>query len=45
MSGCHAISARLDDGDLNVGLCGRRRRSLLLEEGDEHSGVNEGDVI
>jgi hypothetical protein len=45
MSGRHAISARLDNGDLNVGLCGRRCRSLLLEDGDRHSGVDEGGVI
>jgi hypothetical protein len=41
MSGCHVISARLDNGDLYVGLCGRCRRSLLREEGDGRSGVNE----
>ncbi len=33
VSGC-AISARMDNGDMFVGLCGRCRRSLLHEEDD-----------
>ena len=45
MHGCHAISARLDNGDLYIGLCDGRRRSLLHEEGDGHSGVDEGGMI
>jgi hypothetical protein len=32
MHGHHAIPARLDDGDLYVGLHGGRCRSLLGEE-------------
>ncbi len=45
MSGYHAISARLDDGDLYVGLCGNHQRSLLCEEGDGRSGVDEGGTF
>jgi hypothetical protein len=43
--GCHAISARLDNRDLYFGLDGGCRRSLLCDEGDGHSGVNEGGMI
>jgi hypothetical protein len=43
--GRHAISARLDDGDLYVGLGGGCRRSLLCEEGDGCSSVDEGGMI
>jgi hypothetical protein len=45
VSSGHAISTRLDDGDLYVGLCGRRRRSLVCEEGDGCSGVDECGMI
>ncbi len=45
MSGCHAISARLDDRDLCSELCGRCHRSLLHEEGDGPSSVNEGGMF
>ncbi len=45
MSGCHAISAKLDNGDLYDELCGRCCRSLLCEEGDGHSGVDEGGMF
>jgi hypothetical protein len=45
VSGCHAISAMLDNGDLYIGLCGIRHRSLLCEEGDGCSGVDEGGVF
>jgi hypothetical protein len=45
VSGCHAISARLDNRDLYLWLCDRHRRGLLLEEGDGHSGVDEGGMF
>ncbi len=45
MSGRHAISARLDNEDLYVRLCGRCCRSLLCVEGDGRSGVDEGGMI
>jgi hypothetical protein len=45
VSGCHTISARLGDGDLYVRLCGICCRSLLCEEGDGRSGVDEGGMF
>ncbi len=45
MRGCHAILARLDDGDMYIGIRDGRGRVFL---GDEHDGlccVNEGGLI